>query len=172
MFKTANARYAHKHSVQYRIAQECLGKRTKEKDFEIYCNVVSTMWKKSIQVGTQNPEFIYKKLCIYSYIFEFQWPSKCSLFDAIHLWRHFFYCSEQLWNSSILVPLGLLLFFVSPFLHQQNVSLWGLLSSRETNKQKSCWWPDWVNTAGGARGSCHFWSKTAEHSAQCGQVCL
>ena len=34
---------------------------------------------------SKNPEFIYKKLCIYSYIFILQSPSKNSPFDAIHL---------------------------------------------------------------------------------------
>ena len=29
--------------------------------------------------------FIYKKLCIYSYMFKLQSPSKSSPFDAIHL---------------------------------------------------------------------------------------
>ena len=35
-------------------------------------------------------EFIYKKLCIYSYMFKLQLPSKYSPFDAIHLLRLFF----------------------------------------------------------------------------------
>ena len=34
-------------------------------------------------------EFIYKKLCIYSYMFKVQSPSKYSPFDAIHLSRLF-----------------------------------------------------------------------------------
>ena len=36
-------------------------------------------------------------------------------------------------------------------------------SSRETNKRSHLGW-DWVNREGGAHGSCHFWSKTTEHS--------
>ena len=35
-------------------------------------------------------EFIDTKLCIYSYMFKLQSPSKCSSFDAIHLSRYFF----------------------------------------------------------------------------------
>ena len=35
-------------------------------------------------------EFFYKKLCIYSYMFKLQSPSKYSRFDAIHLLRLFF----------------------------------------------------------------------------------
>ena len=33
----------------------------------------------------KTPEFIYKKLCIYSYTFKLQSPSKYSPFDAIDL---------------------------------------------------------------------------------------
>ena len=39
--------------------------------------------------GTPKTEFIYKKLCIYSYMFKLQLPSKYSTFDAIHLSRIF-----------------------------------------------------------------------------------
>ena len=44
------------------------------------------------------------KLCIYSYMFKLQSPSKSSPFDAVHLWRRFLYCSKQFLNSSILMP--------------------------------------------------------------------
>ena len=49
-------------------------------------------------------EFIYKNVCIYSYMFKLQLPSKYSPFDAIHLSRLFFHCSKQFSNSSILMP--------------------------------------------------------------------
>ena len=49
-------------------------------------------------------EFIYKNLCIYTYMFKFQSPSKYSPFDATHLWRFFSHCSEHFFNSSILMP--------------------------------------------------------------------
>ena len=38
----------------------------------------------------QNTEFIYKKLCIYPYMFKLQSPSKYPPFDVIHLPRFFF----------------------------------------------------------------------------------
>ena len=62
-------------------------------------------------------EFIYKKLCIYSYTFKLKSPSEHSPFDAIHLPRHFFHCSKQFLNTSCL--LVLLPFFVSPLPVQQ-----------------------------------------------------
>ena len=41
--------------------------------------------------GTQkNPEFIFLKWCVYSYMFKLQSPSKYSPSDAIHLLRCFF----------------------------------------------------------------------------------
>ena len=49
--------------------------------------------------GPKKTEFIYKKLCIYSYIFKLQSPSKYSPFDAIHLSKCFFHCSKRLLNS-------------------------------------------------------------------------
>ena len=79
------------------------------------------------------------------------------------VWTHRFRC------LSVLLP-----FCVSPLPHQQNVSLWGLFHpGNKTNKQnKSPWGLDEVNTEDGSQGSCCFGSKTAEHSAQCGQVGL
>ena len=52
--------------------------------------------------GPQNTG-IYKKLCIYSYMFKLQSPSKYSPFDAMHLLRHFCHCSQQLLNLLILM---------------------------------------------------------------------
>ena len=40
--------------------------------------------------GPQKMEFIYKKLCIHSYVFKLQSPSKYSPFDAIYPPRCFF----------------------------------------------------------------------------------
>ena len=48
-------------------------------------------------------ELIYKTLCIYSYMFKVQSPSKHSPFDATHLSRCFFHCSEQFLSLSILM---------------------------------------------------------------------
>ena len=78
---------------------------------------------------------LFIKLCTYSYMFNLQSPSKNSSFDAIHLSRHFFHCSKQFLNSSVLMPFSASAkFLVSPLRHLQNVSLWELFSSE---KQKS-----------------------------------
>ena len=49
-------------------------------------------------------EFIYKKLCISSYIFKLQPPSKYSPIDVIIPSRWFFHCSKQFLSLSILMP--------------------------------------------------------------------
>ena len=49
-----------------------------------------------------NPQNLLK--IVYSHMFKLQSPSKYSPFDAIHLWRHFFHCSKQFLNLSILMP--------------------------------------------------------------------
>ena len=41
---------------------------------------------------------LFKKLCIYSYMFKWQSPSKYLPFDTIHPSRHFFHCSKQFLN--------------------------------------------------------------------------
>ena len=106
--------------------------------------------------GDQNSlEFIYKILCIYSYLFKFQSPSKISPFDAIHILICFLHCSKQFLNASILMPFSASVIFVSPPPHWQNVSFWGIFSSRKTKTNYSGW--DQVNREGRATGSCHFW---------------
>ena len=54
----------------------------------------------------KNPtEFIYKNLCIYSYMFKLQSPSRDSLFDAIHLLRPLPPTAQkQFLNFQILMP--------------------------------------------------------------------
>ena len=52
----------------------------------------------------KNLEFIYEKLCIYSYIFKLHSPSKYSPFDTLCLSRHFSHCSKYFLNSWILMP--------------------------------------------------------------------
>ena len=91
---------------------------------------------------------LLKKLCIYAYMFKFQSPSKYSPFDAIHLLRCFSHCSKQFLNSLILVPFSVsAFFFFSPFLHWQNVSLWGLF---HPGKQKKVDWSEirWIGRVG------------------------
>ena len=73
-------------------------------------------------------------------------------------WAHWFWC------LFVLLP-----FFVSPLPYWQNFSLWGFFFHSEKQKKlfgvRSGEWGFW------AQGSCHFWSKAAEHSVQCRQVC-
>ena len=119
--------------------------------------------------GPQNPEFIYKKFCICSYMFKVQSPSKYSPFDAIHLSRYFCHCSKQFLNSSILMPFSASAFFYFTFSTLAKHFPLGTFFVKE-NKKKSCLGWDQVNRKGGAWESCRFWSQTAEHSSWCGQV--
>ena len=129
-----------------------------------------TNWQK-YEGDPKKLEFIYKKLCIYFYMFKLQSPSNYSPFDAIHLSRLFSTAQSSFWTRQFWYLLVLLLvFFVSPLPQQQNISLWGLFSSGKTKQNKSCSGQDQVNTEGGLRGHAIFWSRTAEHSAWCGQV--
>ena len=84
--------------------------------------------------GAPKKDKVYKKLCFYSYMFKVQSPSKYSLFDAIHIPR-LFSTVQTVLNSSILTPFSASAIFFSPLPHQQNVSLRGILSSRETKKK-------------------------------------
>ena len=88
----------------------------------------------SYEGGAKTLGFIYKKLCIYSYMFKLQSPSKYGPCDATHLLRLFSHCSKQFWTRWFGCFLVLLPFFVSPLPHWQNVSHWGLCSFRETKK--------------------------------------
>ena len=49
------------------------------------------------------PQFNYKN-CVVILTFKLQSPSKYSPFDAIHLFRRFFHCSEKFLNLLILMP--------------------------------------------------------------------
>ena len=97
----------------------------------------------------KNPKFIYKKLYIYSYMFKLQSSLKFSPFNAVYLLRLFFHYSKWFWTHQFWWLLVILPFFVSPLLHWQNVSLWGLFSS---GKKKSCSEWDQMNKKGGAPG--------------------
>ena len=112
------------------------------------------------------------KLCIYSYRFKLQSPSKYSPLDAIHLSRCFFHCSQQFLNLLILRPFSAsaIFYFISSTLAKCFPLRIFFFSSRETKKVMQWEWNQ-MNRAGGAWGSSYFWSKTAEHSAPCGQVC-
>ena len=86
-------------------------------------------------------------------MFKLRSPSKYFPFDAIHLARCFFPLLKTVLNLSILMPFiaSVVFCFTSPTL--QNISLWGLFSSRE--KQKCCSGRDWVNREGGALLNIH-----------------
>ena len=102
-------------------------------------------------------EFIYKKSCIYSYMFKLQSPSKYCPFDVVHLSRHLFHCSKQFLNSSILM-----LFSASAILfHLSHISkMFPFEYLFHLGKQnKVAWGWDGVNKEGGAQGSCCFGQK-------------
>ena len=85
--------------------------------------------------GTKNTlEFIYKKLCIYSYMFKLQSPSKHSPFARIHPFRLFFHCPKQFSNSLILTPCSdpAIICFISSTSAKR--FLGGLCASREIKK--------------------------------------
>ena len=116
--------------------------------------------------GGQNPQkFISKKLCIYSYTFKLQSPSKYLPFEAIHLLRCFSTSQNSFWTHQFWCLLVLLPFFC--FIHIGR--MFPVRSFFHPGKQSHSGW-DWINRESGAWGPRHPWSKTAEHSAQCGQV--
>ena len=114
-------------------------------------------------------EFIYKNCVFILTCLNFS-----HLQSTLHLMQYtyqgvFSTAQNSFWTRQFWCLLVLLPFFVSPLPHQQNTSLWGLFSSGETKKKVSEGEMGWIGRVGHRR-SCHFWSKTAEHSAQCGQL--
>ena len=99
-----------------------------------------------------------------------QSPTKYSPFDAIHLSRYFFTAQNSFWTCQFWCFIVRLLFFVLLLPHGQNISLWGICSSKEINEQKRHLGQNWGNREGEAWESRHFWSKTSERSVPCGQV--
>ena len=120
--------------------------------------------------GGPKMEFVYKKLCIYSYMFKLQSSSKHSPFDIIYLTRRFFYCWKQFLNSSILMPFSAsaIFYFTSSTLAKHFRLRTFFIGETKMVTQGEIR----VNRKDGPLGSCHFWSKTVEHSAWCGQVHL
>ena len=104
-------------------------------------------WHPKMRGELKIPEFIYKKLCIYSYVFKLQSPSKYSPFDAIHLWTHFYHCSKQFLNSAILMSFSASA-VISPLPHQQDFSLCGLFSSRDKEKNVAQGEIGWIGREG------------------------
>ena len=96
---------------------------------------------------------VFIKTCIYSYIVKISDTFKVLIGFNTPIKMLFFY-SKQFWTRQFWCLLLLLLFFVSPLPHfplreVPNFSLWGLFSSRETNKKVL---GDQVNREGGAWG--------------------
>ena len=56
----------------------------------------------NVEGGPLKKQFIYKKLCIYSYMFKLQSPSKYSPFDAKHLSRCFFTAQNSFFKINFL----------------------------------------------------------------------
>ena len=108
--------------------------------------------------------FLLKYLCIYSYMFKLQSPSKYSPFDAIHLLRHFFHCSKQFLNLSILIPFSASAIFC--FSSSTSTKLFPLrIFFIWENKKKVTWDKiGWIGRWG--TGVMPFLVKNAGHSAQ------
>ena len=67
----------------------------------------SFFFQPRVEIWGQTPKtrvFIYKKLCIYSYMFKLQSPSKYPPFAANIYWDIFSTAQQQFLNSSILMP--------------------------------------------------------------------
>ena len=84
--------------------------RLKKFQFRSARLIAKREWKKGKELAIEhmkgdpkNPEFIYKILCIYSYMFKLQSPSKYSPSNAICLSRCFFHCSKEVLNLGILM---------------------------------------------------------------------
>ena len=95
---------------------------------------------------------------------------------ALHLMQYtyrdvFFHCLKQFLNLLIWMPFSTSSVFLFHLFHIDKT--FTFKDSFLPGKQKkSTLGRDWVNREDGAWGSCRFGSKTAEHSAQCGQVLL
>ena len=104
--------------------------------------------------------FICKKLCIYSYMFKLQSPSKYPPFDAIYLSRLFFTVQNSFWTHQFWFLLVLLPFFCftsstsTKHFRLRTFFIW-------RNKYKSLSEQDRVNRGGWSTGVLPFWSKPA-----------
>ena len=120
--------------------------------FILLCIGAMGKWiRLTYQGGPPKTGIMYKTLCIYSYMFKLQSPTKYSPFDVIHLLRCFFHCSKQFLNSSILMPFSasdIFCLFVSPLPHWQTVSLCGLTSLGKRVSQDMMVWTGWVGHEG------------------------
>ena len=72
--------------------------------FFTYSMSIIGLCKLSMRQNLPKWNLFIKKLCIHSYMFKLQSPSKYSPFDAIHILRLFFPLLKQFLNTSLLMP--------------------------------------------------------------------
>ena len=121
---------------------------------------------KCMPINTKNGIYL-EKLCIYSYLFKLQSPSKYSPFDVIHLSRFFFPLLQtvfKLFNfDAFAIKSASAIFCFTFFTSAKCFPVRTFIIWRNNNNKKLLG-PDQVNREAGAQGSCCFWSKSAEHS--------
>ena len=116
-------------------------------------------------------EFIYK-----NYVFILTCLNFSHLQSTLHLMQYSYQdvvstAQNSFWTLQFWCLLVLLPFFCftsstsSKCFPLRTFFIWG-------NGKKRWLGQDWVNREGGSRELYHFWSKTTEHSAWCGQVHL
>ena len=111
-----------------------------------------------IQWGTQNPQNLFIKSCV----FILTCLNFSHLQSTLHVmqytyWDVFSATQSSFWTHQFWCLSVLLLFFVPPLQHWQNVSLWGHFLSGEIKKSHSG--QDWVNREGGAWGQKIFFGQ-------------
>ena len=109
-------------------------------------------------VGTEKPWNLFIKNCVFILTHLNSSHLQSTLFDVIHLSRHFFPLLITVLNSLILMPFRAPAIFLSPLPHWQNIFFSGLFSSGETTT-KSHLGRDQVNREGEAQGVMQFWVK-------------
>ena len=99
--------------------------------------------------GAKPQEFIYIKFCIHFYMFKLDSPSRYSSSDAMHLLRHFFHCSKQFLNSSILMPFSASAIFCSTYSTLAKRFSLSTFSYGETTTKKVTWGEiGWIGSVG------------------------
>ena len=110
--------------------------------------------------GTQNPQILFIKNCIFIPIC---WDFS-PLQSTLHLMQYtyqdiFFHCSELFFNSLILMPFSASdVFCFTSSTSAKHFPLRTFFIQEKKNHSGQ----DWVNRERGAQRSCHFWSKTAQ----------
>ena len=124
------------------------------------CNFIKTSFALLCMRGDPKKLNLFIKNCV----FILTYLNFCHLQSTLHLTQYtyqydFFTARNSFWTRWFWCLLVLLLFFLSPLPHQQNVSLWGLFSSGETNKQKRVVQGEigWIGRVG--YGVMLFWVK-------------